>query len=321
VDDLFPSRDVTRWQDRPIQLQTISLEITGPDGPFLYELVIEHRMQWREQKVKRERLLHAGQPLFEFEDGLAQLYKKNGAKGPQITFDWMQSGLASLLARPDNERITWFKDHVAKFIISSPQPPAMGAVSAREERSLAPDMANFASWYRYLSQEHQEHVFDLTKALREIIPAFRAFALPEAGEEHRVLHALFHAPGSGERDQSVAIRFDELSDGQRLLIALYAVLHGASGLGYSLFLDEPDNYLALPEIQPWLTALNDAVDDGAFPQVLLISHHPELIDYLGVSDGCWLERADQGPVRVKRLPGPEDSPLRLSEIIARGWVE
>src|SRR5690606_29379939 len=109
------------------------------------------------------------------------------------------------------------------------------------------------------------------------------------------------------------------SDGQRALVALYSLVRLAAGQGYTLFLDEPDNYLALPEIQPWLIELTDSCG-GDVPQAVLCSHHPELIDYLGSNRGVLLERESSGvtitrPVRELTVEGG----LKLSEVIARGW--
>ena len=94
--------------------------------------------------------------------------------------------------------------------------------------------------------------------------------------------------------------FDHLSDGQRILFVLYALLCDAEGEKRTLFLDEPGNYLSLDEIQPWLVELSDICGEGTV-QAILISHNPELIDYLGGAYGLWMEREPLGPSRIKRL--------------------
>ena len=49
-------------------------------------------------------------------------------------------------------------------------------------------------------------------------------------------------------------------------------------------IDEPDNFVALEEIQPWLLGVQDRVNDlGA--QVLIASHHPELLNQLAPRSG------------------------------------
>jgi len=122
-----------------------------------------------------------------------------------------------------------------------------------------------------------------------------------------------------EHGQRYELRLDEISDGQRALVALYSLVRLAAGQGYTLFLDEPENYLALAEIQPWLIELVNA-SGGEVPQAVLCSHHPELIDYLGVDHGLVLRRESSGVTVVR--PASElatDGGLRLSDIIARGW--
>ena len=77
-------------------------------------------------------------------------------------------------------------------------------------------------------------------------------------------------------------RLGQLSDGQRALIALYCLLRFCDGRAAkaSLFVDEPDNYISLREVQPWVVALSEALGD-TLEQAVIISHHPVTIDYLG----------------------------------------
>jgi hypothetical protein len=105
-----------------------------------------------------------------------------------------------------------------------------------------------------------------------------------------------------------------------LVNAPYSLLVGLENQGFTILIDEPENHVALAEIQPWLMDLRDACGEG-FPQAVLISHHPELIDYLGAESGRWIERDALGPSRVKKLPEHTDGSLSLSELIARGWTE
>jgi hypothetical protein len=89
---------------------------------------------------------------------------------------------------------------------------------------------------------------------------------------------------------------------------------------YTLCLDEPENFVALPEIQPWLTALYDHCEAGNM-QALLISHHPELINYLLASPiGIWFDRQANRPTRTKRIAVNNGDGLPASELVARGWI-
>jgi predicted ATPase len=111
--------------------------------------------------------------------------------------------------------------------------------------------------------------------------------------------------------------FDELSDGQRALVGLYTLLHCSLANGATLCIDEPDNFVALAEIQPWLSRLRDIQDIES--QVLIASHHPELLNELATRNGVVLDRVDGRQSLVKPWAPPSDTTLTPAEIVARGW--
>ncbi len=178
------------------------------------------------------------------------------------------------------------------------------------------------SWLRHLSQESFGAVADIQKALKEgVLEGFVRFNLAKAGETTRVLKFDFQyevdAP-AGAASPKFSLNFDQLSDGQRNLVALFTILHSAVGADTTLCLDEPDNYVALREIQPWLIELVDRARTTA-GQCLLISHHPELINYLAPTQGVQFFRDNLGPVRTTPFQTTEDERLLPAEIVARGW--
>lgn len=161
-----------------------------------------------------------------------------------------------------------------------------------------------------------ELVPEFTNSLQEVFDGFRGIRLEKVGLDTSALMVMFDQ--FGERYE---LRLDEVSDGQRALIALYALVRLAAGQGYTLMLDEPDNYIALSEIQPWLIELADACG-GEVPQAVLCSHHPELIDYLGCEPAVVLRRESSGATTAR--PSDElglEGGLKLSEVIARGWEQ
>jgi len=163
------------------------------------------------------------------------------------------------------------------------------------------------------------------KTLQNVIGAgFAGILLESQSRETRALMARFENPVNPDPQERKTFRFDEISDGQRALVVLYGLIHLARNQGYTLFLDEPDNYVALREIQPWLMSLEDACGDTV-SQAVVSSHHPELIDYLGYDSGVLLQRETSGVITVGRPPatpgvGKEETVgLKLSELVARGW--
>jgi hypothetical protein len=297
-------------------MQRFGLTLAGGDGVYQYDLEIEHRYRRRLCRIKRERLFCDDRLLFEMEDGVVHLYHEDSSQGPEYPFDWSMSGLSSLQPRSDNKLLIRFKEWLAGVIVLRPVPALMISESAGEDGQLSLTADNFSSWYLYLSQEHQGKIFDLTTKLRTVLDGFHSFRLVKTGEEQRSLQVGFQQGDEG--GEPFYFRFRDLSDGQRVLILLYTLFFYVKNQSVCLCLDEPENYLALPEIQPWLMDCFDEASSGR-GQILFISHHPEIINYLSEEFGFWFEKQANAPVRVKRI-AQNGTGLSVSELVARGWL-
>lgn len=309
---LFPMRSLTRWQDRNLQVfeVTVSLE---DEADTTYRLEVEHEKETRRARILLESLKVDQKLLFEFRLGEVQLYRDDHSKGTQYAADWNESAMARVAPRPINRRLTRFLDFMRGVSVCALDPKRFQAESISEEPTLQSDGGNFSSWYRHQIQERQDLIIEVVDSLRRVLDEFQSIRMEKVGSEARALVVVFEG-----RNGRYELRLDELSDGQRALIALYALVRLAGDQDV-LFLDEPDNYLALAEIQPWLMALSDTC--GVRPrQAVICSHHPELIDYLGGEAGVLLKRESAGSITNRRLSEvPVDAGLKLSEVIARGW--
>ena len=310
--DVFPTRTLTRWQQR--NLQVFEIQAVPDADSFGYRLEVEHERSTRRARIHLERLIGDGGPLFEFSQGEVRLYRDNHSEGPSYHSDWSESALARVAPRPDNTRLTRFMDFMRNVMVCGLYPASFRTESTSEEPLLHRDAHNFADWYRHMLQERPDLVPGFTSKLREVLGDLNAIRLEKVGQDTRALMIVFDEDG-----ERYKLRFDEISDGQRALIVLYGLIHLAEGQGYTLFLDEPDNYVALPEIQPWLMELADACGERV-PQAVICSHHPELIDYLGGDNGLLLQRQRTGVVTTQEpVAGEIEGGLKLSELIARGW--
>ena len=292
--------------------QKIELDLQIEGRSYHYRLSIGHR-EPRKMRIDEEVLLCEQQPLFEFRVGEAQLYRDDGSRGPKYPFDWTQSGLAALHERHDNKKLSRFKRELAMWTIVRPCPPIFEDEARTEDELLTPAMTNFVAWYRRVSPERLGAAVDLLGDLRDVLPSFESLSLVATGEDARALEAVFRT------HKRSRYRFGQLSDGQRQLIALYSLLHfcdGGAGRA-SLFIDEPDNYISLREVQPWVVALSEASGD-TLEQAVVISHHPVTIDYLG-GKAKWFFRDDDGLARVKYEPPPGAGSASFSDVVARGW--
>ena len=322
--DVFPTRTLTRWQSR--DLQVFEIQVLLESQTFTYRLEVEHQRATRLARIGRERLEVDGTRLFECTQSDVQLYRDDPnsevSVGPIFTADWRESALARVVPGPHNQRLTGFLDYIRKVLVCGIHPPALQTESAGESSLLQRDGRNFADWYRHTLQERPDLVPELTTTLTEVIGAgFKGIRLERVGHESRSLVASFVDQIDSNSHGRYELRFDEISDGQRALVVLYGLIHLARDQGYTLLIDEPENYVALREIQPWLTSLEDACGE-TLSQAVISSHHPEMIDYLGQRNGILLQREASGVVTARRLetlPGGTDGGVELSELFARGW--
>ncbi|NLX13024.1 MAG: AAA family ATPase [Phycisphaerales bacterium] len=310
----FPTPTLTRWQKRDIQV--IEVDVVLEDDELRYRFELEHERPPKRARILLERLESNGKPLFEFKLGEVHLYRDNHSEGPRYSADWAESALARVPSRQDNTRLTRFLEFFHKVIVCGLYPASFQTESSAMDAMLHRDAHNIAAWYQHCVLDRQDLVSDFLDVLREVIDGFQGIRMPPAGLDTRAMMVQFR-----QNKENYELRLDEISDGQRALIALYALVRLVAGQGYTLWLDEPDNYVALAEIQPWLIGLADACGKDV-PQAVLCSHHPELIDYLGGDRGLILKRESSGATIVR--PSSKlavEGGLKLSEVIARGWEQ
>lgn len=312
IDEVFSARDLSMTHSSDIQ--TFIVEMTISNGDYRYELTIEHDRDRNKMRIQRERLQIDGKPLFLFQTGKAQLYRDDHSEGPLYPFDWTRSGVASLYESPDNRQLSRFKRELANVIVVKPCPPLFESETKAEDEFLDLTMRNFVGWYRYAAQENMGAITSLFSDLQDVLPGFHSINLSKSGTSRFALKALFKEPGSDTKHRQYG--FNQLSDGQRALIALYSLLVLPGDRKISLFIDEPDAYLSLREVQPWISQVLDACGE-TLEQAVLVSHHPITIDYLAGTRARWLSRDADGPVRVSDESGLPDQALPISQLIAR----
>jgi len=310
---LFPETTRTRWQT--LSRQTFELDV-DLGASYQFKLELDSWGSPARTRIKREIVICDRRPVFEFVEGEVHLFNDHFEHKVTYPFDWFRSALATVQRRPENTKLMQFKNWIENLHCLQLNPHSMSERTEREDAEPAFDMSNFASWYRHMTQERQDSASKLQDHLRQIIPGFESLDLRSAGANLRVLAVRFAIPPISSPSNSFEVAFGELSDGQRVLICLYALLNFVAKDNACLFLDEPENYIAIPEIQPWLMDLRDRIEDLG-GQVILISHHPEIVNYLAPEFGLVFERDGPGPVRVRNYK--PDRSLPPSEQIARGW--
>jgi predicted ATPase len=307
----FTQSTRTRWQDRPRQVIELEAELDGK--VFEYRVEIGFAALNKEQTVELERLKVGGPTVFELAAGQIRFFQSTGTSAA-IPFKTNRSALhLSVLSNADVRRFVEWLDRVHCFDID-PYEGMMDESADSEETEPDFELNNLAGWYRYLVQTHPDENVRFIEALKESVDGFQSLRFLSEEDGVRKLRAEFLVL-TGQR---VSYAISELSLGQRYLIGLYAVLIFAIGRGDTVFIDEPDNFISLREVQPWLLAAEEAVE-RAGGQLILISHHPETLNHWAREYGLRFYREESGFVRTEKFKPDEHGMLQPSELIARGW--
>ena len=313
----FGASSRTRWQDE--SEQTFELDVTGSGGEYKFRLVMDSWGNPERPRVVIEEVHFDGKPIFRFEKGEVHLFNDKAEDKVRYPFDWHRSALATITERKDNTKLSWFKCWLGGLLYVQPDPWAMSGIAGQESESPDQHLANFADWYRHLRQDADDHEY--IRELSEVIEGFVTMRLELAGEGRREIKVRMAGSDNGKNlKRETEYLLSELSEGQRVLIGLYAVLHFALKPGATLCFDEPDNFIALREVQPWLTKVLDRTeDDVPGAQVLIVSHHPELLNRMAFREGLLFDRPSGRHTRARRFGDPSQTGLTAAELIARGW--
>jgi len=309
VDDVFLSRTLSKLVES--EEQCIEMDIASEWGTFRYELHVLHDERRQTCTIASERVTLNGAPLYDFSHGTVSVYRDDHSTFQSISYSAHHSFLASIESNFETNRLLWLKSYIDRIKVLRVTPATMNGTAKSSDIVLERDGSNFAAWCRNLLADDPDNVQRARKGLQEVLDGFESIRMQQDGRS-RVLVVKWRHPDGGTYE----LDFDVLSDGQKALITLYIVLHGIAPHASLLCLDEPDNFVSIREIQPFLVELNTISEDTGL-QPLIISHTSEVIDYLGAERAILFERPDGAPTRVGQLV--TKSPLRLSQLMARGW--
>lgn len=314
LDDIFKASSRTSWDQRT--RQTIGFSMILNDEPYDYKLTIEYAEELHKARIAQEELKWKGSVFYLFDGTDAHLYRVNRStqqpeEGTSFTADWSRSIIPTIAERQDNQPLLRFREAVFNWLLVSPVPLVVKQEAETGTRMLKEHAENFADWYRSVLLEEPGIGYKAREMLKDVLPGFDQVKLREAGDVHR-LTAVFRI---NHKDRE--FNFSSLSDGQRQLIILYTILAALdSGFFNTLFIDEPDNFVSLREILPWIDTLQD-ICEGAGRQAIIVSHHPETINKMARGEELWFSRPEGAQVITRPMSPVAD--LTPAEIVARGW--
>lgn len=311
VEQAVSYNDQTNWLDS--RLIEFEIDLKSAGHVFNYHLQIEQQYDNLPPRISKEQAFCDRKSIFNRDLEGVKFEKKSGVASG-FPLDWRLAALGSIQPSNDRQEIKILQQALGKILILRPNPLAFEDESKEEKRRPDLYLSQLTSWYRHLHQE-QEWSDHLRDSLQCVWPDFRYFRLVDTGLQAKALQLMFE---NSSFQKSGILFFGQLSDGEKMLVGLYMLQSAfATGAVQTLLIDEPDNFVGLPELQPWVTSLMELLGDEA--QALLITHHPEILNSVGVDYGRYLWRdTHTSPTRIAKLLPVEG--ISVSETIARGWV-
>lgn len=308
----FTQSTRTRWQDRP--LQVLEVEALLDRQKFEYRVESRFAPKTGQMSVNLECLKVSGSTVFEFAEGNIRFFPNDSSEPTSLPLETNRSALhLSQLSNSHVRRFAGWMESVHCFRIDA-YPGQMDESADRDEQQPDSELQNLAGWYRYLLQAYPDENVRFLKSLKQSLDGLQTLRFSPDETGVRKLWLDFMAPTGKKASYSLS----ELSEGQRCLIGLYMILHFLIQKEDTVFIDEPDNYIALREIQPWLLAAEETVEDHN-GQLILISHHPGMLDQWAARRGLRFFREENGHVRTEKFKSAPKGDLQPSELIARGW--
>ncbi|MDI1276107.1 AAA family ATPase [Methylobacter sp.] len=311
VGNVFNGADSPRWLNEEAEDKNIyfELDVEVESSIFRYLLVISFGSfegMFFDHKIKEERLYFNKKILIETKDKETILA---GDTAP-IRLDSSRSSINRYGALITDE----FLQYLRTLFIVRINPYEMLSTINKVNAEVKSDFSNYAEWFAHLNEKNRKGVSAFEKAMRDILPGFDYFKIEQAGQA-KVLQVDFE--NKTNKKEIISYYFNELSEGQKVLIALYALVYCAPENSL-ICIDEPENFLALPEIQPWFDTLYDQCAERGL-QTLLISHHPKIINLLASDSGYWFSR-ENNLTRIQKISPEDGSGLSIAELIDRGWI-
>ncbi len=231
------------------------------------------------------------------QNGLAMLSRgADGAKEADPKIDPQLVALP-IIAKEASDPIYVFRRNLERMLILRPVPSLISGDSTGTVYTPNPQVTDFGAWFSGRVSSDPSAYTRMAEYLERVMPDFRSLQNPEVGRHARSLEVEF-ATDQG----ALTVPFADLSDGEKCLMICAVVLSGnRDSVTRWCFWDEPDNYLALDEVQHFVMALRAAFHKKG-GQFIATSHNPEVIRAFSDDTTLVLQRKSHlEPTVVRKL--------------------
>ena len=269
IGELVKPKDLTKGrEDVPMRFE-ITAQLSG--SVYEYTLALEFPENFKEMRVREERLTVDGRPIYSRESAHVSIAKTNQEEAAKFFIDWHLVALPIVQEQSTKAPLFIFKEWLARMLILQPVPSLIRGES--EDETLQPnrEVTNFASWFSGLLANAPAAYHDIDSYLKQVMPDLKDIQNPLIGANSRnLIVQFFNDLGSRK------LPFADLSDGEKCFMICALVLASKNAYDSVLcFWDEPDNYLAISEVSHFVLALRKAFRSGG--QFIATSHNEETI--------------------------------------------
>ena len=271
VDDLVKPKDLSRGRiDVPVRFE---IEVELEAKIYEYVIAFEFPEGFKELRVLEEKLAVDRKPVFTRNGAQVHLAKagREQEKEAKFRIDWHMVALPIVQEQSPMDPLFIFKHWLARMLILRPIPSLIVGDSKQETLEPNLQVTDFGAWFSGLLAYAPAAYAKIDEYLKQVMPDLRDIRNPVIGKDSRSLVVQF-----SNDHGSLNVPFEDLSDGEKCFMICALAL--ASNVHYGpllCFWDEPDNYLALPEVGHFVVALRKAFQSGG--QFIATSHNPEAI--------------------------------------------
>ena len=287
------------------------VEVLLEGKTYTYGLVLDMPDNFRELRVAEEDFSVDGVSVYTRREGQVTY---NATTQSEFSLDWHAVALPLIIEKKDGP-LQLLRNWLRRMHILAPVPQLMSGESQGNPGPLSPSCENFADYLRALLSDYPASYVPINDFLKELMPDLKEFNNEQISADTRSLRVSF-----GDNGTTFKLNFHQLSDGEKCMF-LCAVLLAAQKAYDNLFVfwDEPDNYLALPEIEHFIRLLRQKFRNGS--QIWMTSHNEATINCFSHENTLLLRRKNHyAPVEVRpihELLGSTESTiqkLRLNEL-------
>jgi predicted ATPase len=313
VGDLIGPTDLAHGRlDSPARF---GIEVEIEQKIFEYHIAFEFARGFKELRVREEKLVADGRPVYSRELAHVNLARAGQEKEADFRIDWHLVALPIIQQTSTSDPLFVFKDWLARMLILRPIPALITGESKEETLQPNLNVTDFAAWFSGVLAQAPSAYTRIDAYLKQVMPDLYDIQNRPIGKDSRSLTVQF-----SQAEASVTIPFENLSDGEKcfMICALVLAANGAYG-PLLCFWDEPDNYLDISEVGHLVLALRKAFHSGG--QFIATSHNPEAIRRFSNENTIVLERKSHLEPTIPRTLEEIDLKGDLVATLVRGDFE